>query len=107
MPVRKNSTSKKIAESREQLIDDLQAVINDAQSLIKSSKDHVTEEIVSNTQEKVTEGMKKLQATREKTLEWGNDQMDQTTEQIRSNPIAAVGIAAGIGVLLGLTLSRR
>jgi ElaB/YqjD/DUF883 family membrane-anchored ribosome-binding protein len=33
--------------------------------------------------------------------------VDQTGERIKQNPFAAVGIAAGLGLLVGLLLNRR
>jgi ElaB/YqjD/DUF883 family membrane-anchored ribosome-binding protein len=79
------------ATTSEQLMAQLRAVAREAEELLQATADQ-TGERVEELRERAKEA---LAAAR------GID------EQVRSNPWAAVAIAAGVGLLLGLLLSRK
>jgi ElaB/YqjD/DUF883 family membrane-anchored ribosome-binding protein len=79
------------ATTTEQLMAQLRAVAREAEELLQATADQ-TGERVEELRERAKEA---LAAAR------GID------EQVRSNPWAAVAIAAGVGLLLGLLLSRK
>ena len=76
------------ATSTEKLMTELRAVVRDAEALMQTaaaeSGEHLHEE-----------GDRAREAASE------------IDEQVRRNPWAAVGIAAGVGLLLGLLLGRK
>ena len=77
--------------STEQLMAELRAVAREAEALLQATADQ-TGARVEDLRERAKEA---LAAAR------GID------EHVRSNPWAAVAIAAGVGLLLGLLLSRK
>ena len=79
------------AKTSEQLMDQLRAVAREAEELLQATADQ-TGARVEELRERARDA---LEAAR------GMD------DQVRKNPWAAVAIAAGVGVLIGLLLSRK
>ena len=83
----------------DKLMDELRAVINDAEELLRITADQSGPKI----QEVRARAEESLRAAREH-LQGAGRQLDA---QIRENPWAAVGIAAAVGLLAGVLLSRK
>ena len=81
------------------LMTDLKAVIADAEELLRATADQAGPR-VQEVRERAEET---LRAAREH-LKGAGAELDS---QVRANPWAAVGIAAGVGLVLGLLLSRK
>jgi ElaB/YqjD/DUF883 family membrane-anchored ribosome-binding protein len=83
----------------DKLMQDLRAVVTDAEQLLKATAGQSEEEIA------------KLRARAEESLRAAQESLKQAgselDEQVRRHPWAAAGIAAGLGVLLGLLISRK
>ena len=79
------------ATTTEQLMAQLRAVAREAEELLQATADQ-TGERVEELRERAKDA---LEAAR------GID------DQVRKNPWAAVAIAAGVGLLIGLLLSRK
>ena len=75
-------------ETANNLMDDLRAVIADAEELLRATADQAGP---------------RVQEARER-LGGAGRQLDA---QVREHPWAAVGIAAGLGLLAGILLSRK
>ena len=75
-------------ETTNNLMDDLRAVIADAEELLRATADQAGP---------------RVQEARER-LGGAGRQLDA---QVREHPWAAVGIAAGLGLLAGILLSRK
>ena len=96
--------------SASQLIDDLTAVIRDAESLLRATAAQTgdrVEEIRARAEETVRQAKARLANVEEQALERARELAGDADQYIRGNPWQAVGIAAGIGLLLGLLMSRR
>ncbi|MEO8464394.1 MAG: DUF883 family protein [Gammaproteobacteria bacterium] len=98
----------------DQLIEDLQTVIRDAESLLGATAARGGEvigekiqEVRSRAEESVRAAKDRLAAIEEDALERAQALAGDTNEYVRENPWQAVGIAAGIGLVLGLLVSRR
>lgn len=86
-------------ERTDDLMQDLRAVIADAEELLRATADQAgpkIEEVRARAEES-------LRAAREH-LKGAGAELDS---QVRANPWAAVGIAAGAGLVLGILLSRK
>jgi len=83
----------------DQLLADLKTVMNDAEALLRATSTQTGEKI----QEVRARAEESLRAAREH-LQGAGRQLDA---QVRENPWAAVGIAAGLGLLIGVLLSRK
>lgn len=85
---------------------DLQSLAEDAQALLAATTDVAGE--------KVAEARKRLTAAIEKGKEtWNNVQekavegAKATDEMIREHPYQAIGVAFGVGAIVGFLFSRR
>ena len=96
--------------STEKLMQDMRAVIFDAEELLKATAAQSGERL-EKVRIKVEDSLKaarsRLQQTGDDVEAQARDAMRELDEQVRANPWAAAGIAAGVGLLVGLLLSRR
>jgi ElaB/YqjD/DUF883 family membrane-anchored ribosome-binding protein len=83
----------------DKLVQDLRAVMTDAEELLKATAGAPGEQI-ERLRERAEES---LRVARESMKEAGVE----LEEQVRRHPWAALGIAAGVGLVLGLLLSRK
>ncbi len=96
--------------SADQLIDDLTAVIRDAESLLRATAAQTgekVEEVRARAEESVRMAKERLSGIEEETLRHARELAGEADVYVRGNPWQAVGIAAGVGLLLGLLMSRR
>jgi ElaB/YqjD/DUF883 family membrane-anchored ribosome-binding protein len=96
--------------SASQLIDDLTAVVRDAESLLRATAAQTgdkVEEIRARAQESVRHAKARLATVEDQALEQARALAGDADEYVRGNPWQAVGIAAGVGLVLGLLMSRR
>lgn len=94
----------------DQLLDDLQTVIRDAEGLLKATAAQTGEkiqEVRTRAEESVRKAKERLAGVEEEALKRAKVLAGDADEYVRGNPWQAVGVAAGIGLLLGLLLSRR
>jgi ElaB/YqjD/DUF883 family membrane-anchored ribosome-binding protein len=92
------------------LIDDLHAVIRDAESLLKATAAQTGEkvqEVRARAEESVRQAKERLAGVEDEALQRAKALAGDAEEYVRGNPWQAVGIAAGIGLVLGLLMSRR
>ena len=96
--------------SKEKLVTDLKVLVGDTEELLKATAGQAGEKIAvarERIQASLAVYKDKLldaeQALREKTKEAAK----ATDEYVHDHPWQAVGIAAGVGFLLGLLVSRR
>lgn len=93
-----------------ELIDNLAAVIRDAESLLRATASQTgerVEEIRARAEESVRQAKQRLASIEEEALEHARELAGEADQYVRGNPWQAVGIAAGIGLVLGLLMSRR
>jgi ElaB/YqjD/DUF883 family membrane-anchored ribosome-binding protein len=96
--------------SADKLIDALHTVIRDAESLLKATAAHTgekIEEVRAQAEESVRAAKVRLAGIEDEALARARAIADDADQYVRANPWGAVGVAAGIGLLLGLLLSRR
>jgi ElaB/YqjD/DUF883 family membrane-anchored ribosome-binding protein len=90
----------------EKLMADLRIVIGDAEELLKATAGQAGAKV----DEARARAQESLRAARERLEQAGaaaGASMREIDAQVRANPWAAVGIAAGVGLVLGVLLSRR
>jgi ElaB/YqjD/DUF883 family membrane-anchored ribosome-binding protein len=96
--------------TREKLIADFKVVLADAEELLKATAAQTGDKAVE-MREKVTEHLKRakfrLQEEQEKMLTRTKEVAGATDDYVHEHPWEAVGVAAGVGILLGLLISRR
>ena len=98
-------TNHNAASSRDKLIDDVKVLTKDVQELLKATASVVGER-ASDARGKVQESLKvaqeKLAVASAAAKDKGQQAFNATDVYVRDNPWNAVGVAAGIGFLLGL-----
>ena len=98
------------AVSRDKLVQDLKIVISDAEDLLRATASTAGEKVVA-AREKVQHSLErakvKLAEVEDVIIDSGKQAARATDEYVHDHPWRAVGIAAGIGVIIGMLISRR
>jgi ElaB/YqjD/DUF883 family membrane-anchored ribosome-binding protein len=94
----------------DKLIDDLNAVIREAESLLKATAANTGETIQAarkRAEETVRRAKERLAGVEQEALARARALADDADVFVRDKPWQAVGVAAGLGLILGLLISRR
>lgn len=95
---------------QEILMSDFQALVSDTEKLLEhtaSLAGDQAEELREQIQESLVKARETLKLTEESLRERGKAAVVATEDYVQSNPWQSVGIAAGVGFLLGLLVTRR
>jgi len=99
-----------IQHTKDKLMDDLHQSIADAEEMLKITAGHAGEGAVQ-LRERVRDRMSKakleLQHLQQATVEKAKAAGHATDVFVHDNPWKSIGIAAGIGLVVGLLISRR
>lgn len=89
---------------------DLATVMRDAEALIKASADQGGEKM-TEARSKIRESLEtariRLHDAERTALRHGEEAVAATEDYVKHNPWQSVGIAAAVGVVLGVLLARR
>ena len=103
-------TTPDTAVTKEKLAQDLKIVIADAEDLLRATASQAGEK-VSAAREKIQDSLRhakvKLAEVEEVLIDKGKQAARATDEYVHDHPWKAVGIAAGIGLIVGLLIGRR
>jgi ElaB/YqjD/DUF883 family membrane-anchored ribosome-binding protein len=94
----------------EQLVADLKVVMQDAEALLRATSAQTGEkiqEVRARAEASLRQAKAHLTEIQDEALKRAREMADATEEYVRENPWQSVGIAAGVGLLLGLLLGRR
>ena len=94
----------------DQLVADLKTVMEDAEALLKATSTLTGEkiqEVRARAEESLRQAKVRLSEVEEEALRRAREVAEAADEYVRENPWQSVGIAAGIGLVLGLLLARR
>jgi ElaB/YqjD/DUF883 family membrane-anchored ribosome-binding protein len=92
------------------LLEELQAVVRDAEALLDATAAHTgerVESVRSRAEETLQQAKAHLADTHEQLLRGALDAAEATESYIKKNPWQTLGIAAGIGLVVGLLLRNR
>lgn len=96
--------------TQEKLVEDLKILMSDAEDLLRATASHAGEKI-SAAREKVQDSLdrakSKLGDVEDVVLDTGRQAVRATDDYVQANPWRAVGIAAAVGLVVGLLISRR
>lgn len=99
-----------ILEQRERLMVDLKAVIADAEELLLLSADQAGDgaaKLRERIQERLLRAREQLAAVQASAVERAKAAGQAADHYVHDKPWQAVGIAAAIGVVVGLLIGRR
>ena len=111
MTAKKSTTvHEELQINSENLIGDFKALVADAEDLIKATASHndgPLGEIRSKAMETLNSAKESLSSVEGTVTEKAKIVAERTDEFVHRNPWEAVGVAAGIGLLVGLFIRRR
>ena len=96
--------------SKDKLVADLKVVVADAEELLRATASQAGEKVVvarERIQASLASAKVKLSEAERAVLEQTKKAAKATDEYVHEHPWNAVAIAAGIGLILGLLISRR
>jgi ElaB/YqjD/DUF883 family membrane-anchored ribosome-binding protein len=96
--------------NRDKFVTDMKTVISDAEDLLRATASQAGDKIGvarERFQESLYQAKVKLAEAEALVTERAKQAARYTDEYVRENPWRAIGVAAGIGLVLGLILSRR
>lgn len=94
------------AASADSTLDELKALLAEAESALASAADHPAEEIQA-LRARLRDALAEGKATARHAVELAREQASRADEAVRAHPYAAIGIAAGVGLVAGLVLGRQ
>ena len=99
-----------IADSKQKLITDMKVVVDDAEEILRASAG-IAGEKMANLRERIGERLVdakiRLAEAEDEIINKTRAAARATDEYVHDNPWQAVGVAACIGVLVGLIVGRR
>jgi ElaB/YqjD/DUF883 family membrane-anchored ribosome-binding protein len=96
--------------SREKLASDLRIVIADAEELLRATAGQMGEKAViarERIQESLRAAKDKLSRVEEAVIDKTKAAARATDDYVHEHPWGAVGIAAAVGLVIGMLISRR
>jgi ElaB/YqjD/DUF883 family membrane-anchored ribosome-binding protein len=95
--------------NKERLVSDLKNLITDAEELLRATATQAGEKVSvarQKIEQSLIEGKKALGDAEKVLVQRTKEAADLADDYVRENPWSAVGIAAGLGLVLGLLIRR-
>jgi ElaB/YqjD/DUF883 family membrane-anchored ribosome-binding protein len=96
--------------SSEKLIGDLKTLVADAEELLKATASQAGEKIAvarQKIEQSLIEGKKALADAEETLVKKSKECAEIADDYVRDNPWSAVGIAASVGLVIGLLIRNK
>jgi len=96
--------------AKERVIRDFKAVVNDTEELLKATANQTGDRIAAarvRMEESLAATKKQLAELEESMIEKTRAAARATDQMVHENPWKSVGIAAAVGLLLGMLIHRR
>ena len=100
----------RVEVNTDQLVADLKTVMQDAEALLKATSSLTGEkiqEVRARAEESLRQAKTRLTEVEEEAMRRAREVAEAADEYVHENPWQSVGMAAGIGLVLGLLLGRR
>jgi len=95
---------------RDKLLSDVKVVISDAEELLKATASAAGEKVAAareRVQDSLHRAKVKLAEAEEVVIQRAKQTARVTDEYVHEHPWRSVGIAAGVGLIVGLLIGRR
>jgi ElaB/YqjD/DUF883 family membrane-anchored ribosome-binding protein len=96
--------------TKEQLLTDMRVVVTDLESMLKATANSADAEVRAlsdRLRERLAVAKVRLLDAERAVVEKGREIARTTDDYVHENPWTSIGIAAGVGFLLGLVVGRR
>jgi ElaB/YqjD/DUF883 family membrane-anchored ribosome-binding protein len=110
MPFKEQAMNEMTQVSKDKLVSDLKVVIADAEELLRATANQAGDklaEVRAKAQEHLVTAKASLADAQAAVVERAKAVGHATDDYVHDNPWRAVGVAAGIGLLVGLLIGRR
>lgn len=97
-------------EARDRLVEDFRRVVRDAEALLRATADQsgdAADKARARVEESLREARHKLQEIEGDLVQRTRAAAQATDEMVHDRPWQAIGVAAGIGFLIGILSGRR
>jgi ElaB/YqjD/DUF883 family membrane-anchored ribosome-binding protein len=94
----------------DKLMDDLRLLVDDAEELLKATAGQAGEKVATvraRAQASVDSAKQRLAAARERVDAQSREAAKAADEYVHRNPWQSIGVATGLGVLLGYLIGRK
>jgi ElaB/YqjD/DUF883 family membrane-anchored ribosome-binding protein len=105
-----NSQEANMQVTTDKLMQDLRAVVGDAEELLKATAGQTGERIENiraRAEQSVRNARERMRAAGHDLRLAAETATHQVEGEVRDNPWTTLGVAAGIGVVLGMMLARK
>jgi ElaB/YqjD/DUF883 family membrane-anchored ribosome-binding protein len=105
-----DNAADKIEAARDKLTQEMRSLVNDAEEMLKAASKTGGEQLSSareRLERSVSIAKAELASAERALLERARETARHTDEYVHDHPWTAVGVAAGVGLLVGLLLARR
>lgn len=95
--------------SKEKLMQDMRVVVADAEELLRATAGQAGEKVAAareRIQENLAAAKERLAAAEEAVVAGAKQAARATDDYVHENPWRAVGIGAGVGLIIGMLISR-
>jgi ElaB/YqjD/DUF883 family membrane-anchored ribosome-binding protein len=96
--------------TREQLVDDFANVLNETEDLLKKASQETGDrarDLRAQVDAKLLTAKLRLQELQGEAVDRAKDAARATDDYVRDNPWQSIGVAAAVGFVVGLLVSRR
>jgi ElaB/YqjD/DUF883 family membrane-anchored ribosome-binding protein len=96
--------------STEKLVTDLKTLVGDAEELLKATTNQAGEKVAlarQKIEQSLIEGKKALADAEQTLIKKSKECAVIADDYVRENPWSAIGIAAGVGLVLGLLIRGK
>ena len=96
--------------TRDQLVDDFSAVLAEAEDLLKKASNETGDrarDLRSQVESKLLAAKLRLQELQGEAVDRAKATARMTDDYVHENPWQVVGVAAAVGFLMGMLISRR
>ncbi len=104
--IMENRSAEEIETSTEKLLEDLKAVVHDGEELLRAGVQDLSERGVA-ARERLAAALEVAKDTRRKLEERATAGAQAADRMIREYPYQSIGVAFGIGMLIGILVNRR
>ena len=97
-------------DPKEKLIEDFKVVVSDAEELLKLTANQAGDKlnvVRGRVEDSLTNAKAQLSEVEGMMLERTRVAVQATDDYIKANPWRSVGIAAGLGMIVGMVIARR
>lgn len=103
----RKGNNQKQPQSPRELVENLRDMIDEAEEMIMQTASHQMDETVEELRERLQEKVDRLKASYQQAEDHLLNVASAADQAIRQKPYQSLGIAAGIGILVGLLLNRK